>query len=159
MQLKGTIAFKDQFFFNFFSLLCQIRYYYVKHSIQEHFFQNVETIFFFKKFILKLNSFTAKVWTANYNKSPQITLKVFFLQQNILILEFQSRNHLLISVMQGDICYVSLTKLDCEWGKMKRGRALRLKSNRNLALSKRILRNSTRKGNWKNVTKMDKGLW
>lgn len=72
---------------------------------------------------------------------------VFFLQQNILILEFQSRNHLLISVMQGDICYVSLTKLDCEWGKIKRGRALRLKSNRNLALSKRILRNSTRKGN------------
>ena len=115
--------------------------------------------FFFFKFILKLNSFTAKVWTANYNKSPQITLKVFFLQQNILILEFQSRNHLLISVMQGDICYVSLTKLDCEWGKIKRGRALRLKSNRNLALSKRILRNSTRKGNWKNVTKMDKGLW
>lgn len=115
--------------------------------------------FFFFKFILKLNSFTAKVWTANYNKSPQITLKVFFLQQNILILEFQSRNHLLISVMQGDICYVSLTKLDCEWGKIKRGTALRLKSNRNLALSKRILRNSTRKGNWKNVTKMDKGLW
>lgn len=115
--------------------------------------------FFLQKFILKLNSFTAKVWTANYNKSPQITLKVFFLQQNILILEFQSRNHLLISVMQGDICYVSLTKLDCEWGKIKRGTALRLKSNRNLALSKRILRNSTRKGNWKNVTKMDKGLW
>lgn len=115
--------------------------------------------FFFFKFILKLNSFTAKVWTANYNKSPQITLKVFFLQQNILILEFQSRNHLLISVMQGDICYVSLTKLDCEWGKIKRGTALRLRSNRNLALSKRILRNSTRKGNWKNVTKMDKGLW
>ena len=115
--------------------------------------------FFLQKFILKLNYFTAKVWTANYNKSPQMTLKVFFLRQNILILEFQSRNHLLISVMQGDICYVSLTKLDCERGKIKRGRALRLKSNRKLALSKRILRNSTRKGNWKNVTKMDKGLW
>ena len=159
MQLKGTIAFKDQFFLNFFYLLCQTRYYYVNHSIQEHVFQNVETQFFLQKFILKLNYFTAKVWTANYNKSPQMTLKVFFLWQNIMILEFQSRNHLLISVMQGDICYVSLTKLDCERGKIKRGRALRLKSNRNLALSKRILRNSTRKGNWKNVTKMDKGLW
>ena len=34
--------------------------------------------FFLQKFILKLNSFTAKVWTANYNKSPQMTLKVFF---------------------------------------------------------------------------------
>ena len=51
MQLKGTIAFKDQFFFNFFSLLCQTRYYYVNHSIQEHVFQNVETIFFYKNLV------------------------------------------------------------------------------------------------------------
>ena len=57
MQLKGTIAFKDQFFLNFFSLLCQTRYYYVNHSIQEHVFQNVETQFFFTKIYSKIEFF------------------------------------------------------------------------------------------------------
>ena len=57
MQLKGTIAFKDQFFLIFFSLLCQTRYYYVNHSIQEHVFQNVETQFVFTKIYSKIEFF------------------------------------------------------------------------------------------------------
>lgn len=142
-----------------FSLLCQTRYYYVNHSIQEHVFQNVETQFFFTKIYSKIEFFHCQSVNSQLQQvtanDPQ---SVFFYGRTSWFLNF---NHVTISWFQ--LCQVifamSLTKLDCERGKIKRGRALRLKSNRNLALNKRILRNSTRKGNWKNVTKMDKGLW